>query len=345
MNFLPKTSRKSKRKVSGKKHKCIIEDSVLKSIYTCVVKEGDGKPTGHKEERLNYHNKIMKTLSEHLVGFKQDIYSTIYVPPLYPLEGFEYHLIPIINTIINVDNKPEKIYTIFASLLRELQELRDPLYTEGLEKAALKCIEAAKPIYGEKVYSFVNKYVNLNKTILIDITRKLIENNSIAGCTNAIKEVLKEETYSEIYMLCKDIRLGKNETDKFSKRITGLGRTYDGVLIFLGVASNYEIAKDIRFKERQYRSYLLQRTPFTRAFINVMLRNIQVEDYVEAYKDFIECVVKTYPNSAEYIASYCGELLNNKWRHIGVESEYYLNKNIIKALYAMINELSSKIFH
>jgi len=325
---LPKTSRR---------HKVSSPDKVLESIFTKVIKR-DGKLTSTKKNRLKYHIEIMKTLSEHLTGFKQGIYSTIYVPPLYPLEGFEYHLIPIINSY----NKPEDIYIRFTNLLKELQELREPLYTEGHKKAALKCIEVAKPIYGEKVYSFVNKYVNLNKTVLIDIVRKLIENNSIAGCTSAIEEVFEEENYGEIYRLCKKIKLGKNKHDIFRRRIISLGRTYDGILIFLGVASNYEPAKTIR---EEHRSYLLLRTPFTRAFINVMLRNIQVEDYVEAYKDFIECVVKTYPNSAEYIASYCGELLNNKWRHIGVESEYYLNKNIIKALYAMINELSSKIFH
>lgn len=329
MNFLPKTSRR---------HKDFSPDKVLESIFDNVIK-GDGKLTGTTKDRLKYHIEIMKTLSEHLTGFKQGIYSTIYVPPLYPLKGFEYHLIPIINSY----NKPEDIYIRFTNLLKELQELREPLYKEGHKKAALKCIEVAKPIYGEKVYSFVNKYVNLNKTILIDIVRKLIENNSIAGCTSAIQEVFEEENYDEIYRLCEEIKLGRGENNDFKRRIISLGRTYDGILIFLGVASNYEPARIIRKKE--YRSYLLLRTPFTRAFINVMLRNIQVEDYVKAYKDFIECVVKTYPNSAEYIASYCGELLNNKWRHIGVESEYYLNKNIIKALYAMINELSSKIFH
>ena len=87
------------------------------------------------------------------------------------------------------------------------------------------------------------------------------------------------------------------------------------------------------------RCQILISTPFTHAFMNVLLNAIAPEKYIGALRDFIECVVTVYPDPVENAVQYCQETLN-KWRVIGVE-----NRNIdsvIDTLYRLIDKLNTQ---
>jgi hypothetical protein len=88
------------------------------------------------------------------------------------------------------------------------------------------------------------------------------------------------------------------------------------------------------------RCQILLSTPFTHAFMNVLLNAIAPEKYIDALRDFIECVVTVYPEPIENATQYCGETLS-KWRAIGVE-----NRNIdsvIDTLYSLIDKLIAQV--
>ena len=88
------------------------------------------------------------------------------------------------------------------------------------------------------------------------------------------------------------------------------------------------------------RCQILLSTPFTHAFMNVLLNAIAPEKYIGALRDFIECVVTVYPDPIENAVQYCQEFLS-KWRVIGVE-----NRNIdsvIDTLYRLIDKLNAQV--
>jgi hypothetical protein len=308
------------------------ERSILDNILKSVVKS-DGKLGGNHEERLKYRDEIIKILSNHLKGFKQGVHSTVYIPPIYPLEGFEYHL----KELIKEDARPEEIYTMLTNLLKELQNLKIPKYcSDGHKKAASKCIESAKNAYGGKIYDFVDMYLAINKRTLINIARILTEQPSIQGCISALEVTIEEGGYRDVYQLCKNITLGRSKEDTLIKRIYSLARVYDGLLTILGIACHCDLA---RRHKRQPLSYILSPTPFTRVFINVMLGNIPAESYIEAYKSFIECATRAYPNSVDYAIAYCSKYIIEKWKYIGIDTEASLIKAPLRALYLVINEI------
>ena len=87
------------------------------------------------------------------------------------------------------------------------------------------------------------------------------------------------------------------------------------------------------------RCQILISTPFTHAFMNALLKAVVPKNYIDALRDFIECVVTVYPDPIENAVQYCQETLN-KWRVIGVE-----NRNIdsvIDTLYRLIDKLNTQ---
>ena len=111
--------------------------------------------------------------------------------------------------------------------------------------------------------------------------------------------------------------------------VLSTAKTYDALLLIYGVA----------YSPIRTRCQILISTPFTHAFMNVLLNAIAPEKYIGALRDFIECVVTVYPDPIENAVQYCQETLN-KWRVIGVE-----NRNIdsvIDTLYRLIDKLNTQ---
>jgi hypothetical protein len=111
--------------------------------------------------------------------------------------------------------------------------------------------------------------------------------------------------------------------------VLSTAKIYDALLLIYGAAYN----------PIDSRCQILLSTPFTHAFMNVLLNAIVPEKYINALRDFIECVVTVYPEPIENAVQYCQEFLS-KWRVIGVE-----NRNIdsvIDTLYRLIDKLNTQ---
>jgi hypothetical protein len=314
------------------------ENSVLERILKRAL-TSTGSVQGNREKRLKYRHEILKILAEHVNGFKQGLYSTVYFPLVYPLDYFEYFLMPVIVGETRGKREPRNIYEDITSLLRELQNLRDPYRHQSHKEATLKCIEVSKH-YENKVYAFVDKYLAINRTTLINIASIILEQPDIKGSIDAIYRLISEENYMEILRTCKDIQVGGSKYDTIKHRLYGLARTYDALLIMLGAGYHFDPSERDRVSLKRrpgLESHDLRRTMFTQAFIYVMLGNYPVESYVQAYKSFVECVVKLYREPIEHTSRLCSEELN-KWKTIGLETSLDMVREISRVLYALIDE-------
>jgi hypothetical protein len=304
------------------------EIKLIERIARKTIKS-DGKLYGRSEEKLRCYDRIMELLSNYINGFKSGNYTTTYIPLAYPIKDFAYHLKAVLE---NDNERPEKIYIILTRLLKEFQVLKTPIHLESLRKATSLFIDVAKP-YGKKAYEFVDRYMAINKETLIDIARILIEHGSIQGCIDAIRSSFEDRGYTDLSQLL-ELKVGKHKDDKLIKRIYSIARYYDSILIIFGAACHYARADKLR---KQYASHILTRTPFTRTFIDVLLGNVSVKDYIEAYKNFVECVASNYPAPLSYVVSRCAERLA-EWKYIGIETEYFM-ETPSRTIYAIINDI------
>jgi hypothetical protein len=113
--------------------------------------------------------------------------------------------------------------------------------------------------------------------------------------------------------------------------VINAAKIYDALLIIYGAAYD---PVDLRCR-------VLLSTPFTRAFMYVLLNAVDPSKYVNALREFIECVATVHPEPIENAVQYCQEALN-KWRAIGVE-----NRNIdsvIDTLYRLIDKLNAQVW-
>jgi hypothetical protein len=108
--------------------------------------------------------------------------------------------------------------------------------------------------------------------------------------------------------------------------VLSTAKTYDALLLIYGVA----------YSPIKMRCQILLSTPFTHTFMNVLLNAIAPEKYIDALRNFIECVVTVYPEPIENAVQYCQETLN-KWRVIGVEDCNV--DSIVDTLYRLIEQL------
>jgi len=305
-------------------------EGLVAELVRGVIKS-DGKLRSSVKERLRYRREILEVLSKHISGFRQGTYSTVYVPPAYPLDGFVYQLKPLVVG----SGSPEEVYARLVKLLRELQNLQAPFYSEGHRRVASMLFGFARA-YGRRVYHFADRYMAINRSTLIDIARVLAKHGSIPGSISAIKLSAEDKEYIDLYRLLYKIKVGKHESDKLIDRVYSISRVYDGVLVMSGAACHYGVNR--RLAER-ITSYILSRTPFTPVFMDVMFGNISAEEYVEAFKSFVECAVREYPASAYHATLRCAEKLAARWRRIGVETMYPLDTPLL-AIYAIIEDTS-----
>jgi hypothetical protein len=303
-----------------------VKAKILERIVDRVIK-GDGKLRERSEED---RREVMRALSEHLKGFRGGSFSTIYVPFSYPLDGFENHLKPVVGDC----KHPEEVYLRLATLLKELQSLRTPLRTKAYENI-IEEVDRARPSYGEKVYDFVDRYLTINRKTLVDIVRILDEHGSLLGCISAIESSLQEQGYEDMRYLL-DLRMGSHKDDTLRRRLYAIARLYDGLLIMLGAAYHYDRGRRLR---KRYTSYVLVRSPFSQAFINLVLGSISAEDYIKALRSFIELAVQLSRDPLEYAVSRCSEQLA-MWRGIGVEVEPYLIRGTLQTIRAAVDEIS-----
>ena len=302
----------------------MLNEFILDSILNNVIKS-DGKI---KEGKLSEYRKVVGTLARFVKEFKQDKSSTIYLPFAYPLEhkGIERCLAPIMGENVTA----EEVYTKLTRLLKEVVALDFKYPTPKHEEAARKCREFVGQGHRVDVNECLRMLLTINRETLFHIARIISGSGLTVGSISAIREIQKERG-CEIVKSCEEIALGTNtKFDIIRSRIYSIARVYDSLLIILGVA--YNPATKLRKQE----SVALASTPFTRAFINVLLKAITPEDYINALRSFIECVARVHPEPIENAIQYCQELLN-KWRFLGVGNRNA--ESVIGVLYNLIDEL------
>jgi hypothetical protein len=305
----------------------VVKAEILEKIVDNVIK-GDGKLRGRSGKD---RKEVMRTLSEHLKGFRKGSFSTIYVPLSYPLDGFENHLKPLLE---NCKYPPEEVYLKLTTLLKELQSLKTPFRTKAYGSIIEK-VDKARPSHGEKVYNFVDRYMTINRKTLVDIVRILNEHGSVSGCISAIESSFQEQGYEDMHYLL-DLRMGDHKDDTLRKRLYAIARLYDGLLVMLGAAYHYDRGRRLR---KRYSSYVLMQSPFSQAFIDLVLGSVSAEDYIKAFRSFIEHAIRLSTDPLEYAVSRCGEQLA-EWRKIGVEVEPYLIRGALQTIRATVDEIS-----
>jgi hypothetical protein len=265
---------------------------------------------------------LLANLADRIRGFKSGIYSTIYLPLAYPLNRLECSL-----TLLLQSNEA---YNILTSILKELQNLREPCRLREHSEIAQLCVKTAS--HYDNVYKFVDKYLSINRTTMVNIARVLLEQPCIESSLDAICELILENKLGSIFRTCKPI---------LRKSLTKLATIYDTLLILIGVASHYNPIEKAKIAlGLKHKSNILRRTIFTQAFIYIMLGAYPVENYVEAYKTLVECTVKLYREPLGYVTHTCSEELE-KWRTIGVEADTHIVEEHVRTIYALVNEVLS----
>ena len=298
--------------------------SILHLILSNIIKS-DGKI---KESKSNTYRKVMDALIKSLKEFKQGRSSTIYLPFIRSLkyENIERYLAPIIGGSVNA----EEVYIKLTELLNEIVNLDFEYPTPKHAEAVKKCREFIGQEHNTNVGECLRKLLTINKETLFHIARIIRGSGLIVGSISAIR-IIQKECGCDAVRLCEKIAMGTNtKYDTIRARIYSIAKTYDGLLIIFGVA--YSPIPKLRSQE----SIALGSTPFTHAFINVLLKAITPKNYIDALRDFIECVATVHPEPIENAVQYCQEFLN-KWRFMGIEDRNI--DNVISALYNLIDEL------
>jgi len=179
------------------------------------------------------------------------------------------------------------------------------------------------------LYSYLERYL----TRIVDGDAEGV----YARLTKLLNEIVNDpETRERLFTITRAIRRYgaiQNSISIIRKEcpacstVLSTAKTYDALLSIYGVA----------YSPIKARCRILLSTPFTHAFMNVLLNAIAPEKYIDALRDFIECVVTAYPEPIENTTQYCLETLS-KWRPIGIE-ERQNTDSIIDTLYRLIDTL------
>jgi hypothetical protein len=271
--------------------------------------------------RSNSRRRTLRALlADHVRGFKTGVYSTIYLPLAYPLDRFACFLAPLL--------QHSDVYSAVTSILRELRDLRDPYRPRELNPGTRLCIETAL-LHDSSVHRFVDRYLAVNRATVTNIARVLLEQPCVEGSIEAMYKLLLEDGFARVFRECKSA---------LRKSLSKLATVYDALLVLLGVAHHYNPVEVVRVAlGLGKRSCLLRHTAFTQAFIYVMLGNFPVESYIEAYRALVECAVRLHREPLGYTTQLCSEELG-KWRHIGVDTDHNTVRELVRTIYALVDE-------
>ena len=215
------------------------------------------------------------------------------------------------------------VYLPFTgSLHRYLERYITRIVGGDAERVYARLTKLLNEIVSDPEYS-VTTTVRMCKTMENDCLRRfLITREALFSITRAIRRY--GAIPNSISIIRRECMIAPCEST-----VLNITKIYDALLLIYGAAYN----------PIDSRCQILLSTPFTHAFMNVLLNAIAPEKYIGALRDFIECVVTVYPEPIENAVQYCQETLN-KWRAIGVE-----NRNIdsvIDTLYSLIDKLNTQ---
>jgi len=123
-----------------------------------------------------------------------------------------------------------------------------------------------------------------------------------------------------------------------------IARFFDNMLIIVGAASHEPFTiNELNFEEfgrGRKPFYTLLETPFTRALKHILEMNTGVDKYVEAYKKFIEYVVRSYINEEDPDAI-INSIINRmkEYERINVDVEVKILRNSIRSLWKLLNRI------
>jgi hypothetical protein len=214
--------------------------------------------------------------------------------------------------------KVPTVYLPFTGFLYKYLERYISRIVGDAEGVYARLTKLLNEIVSDPEYS-VTTTVRMCKTMENDCLRRfLITREALFSITRAIRR------YGAIPNSISIIR--RECSVRPCGTVLSTAKTYDALLLIYGVA----------YSPIKMRCQILLSTPFTHTFMNVLLNAIAPEKYIDALRDFIECVVTVYPEPIENAVQYCGEVLRRS-RHIGVEDCNV--DSVVDTLYRLIEQL------
>jgi len=270
--------------------------------------------------------KALDNLAMFLKEFKRGKSPTVYLPLVNSLGDVMNYLVPVISGSANA----EEVYAKLTGLLNEITNLDFEYITPRHMETAEKCKKLIMREYKELIEhddylrnlltnDCLRSLLTFNKETLFHIARIIRETGVVVSSLDAIRMV-----WRRCYAMLRPC--------KIHDKVRSIAQMYDGLLLIYGVVYN-------PMPKAVCECTALGPTPFTRAFMNVLLKAVTPKNYIDALRDFIECVVTVHPEPIENAVQYCQETLN-KWRAIGIE-----NRNIdsvIYTLYSLIDKLNTQ---
>jgi hypothetical protein len=257
-----------------------------------------------------------------LKEFKRGKSPTVYLPLVNSLGDVMDYLVPVISGA-----NAEEVYAKLTELLNEIANLDFEYVTPRHMETAEKCKELIMREYEELIEhddylrnlltnDCLRRLLTFNKETLFHIARIIRETGVVVSSLDAIRMV-----WTRCYAMLRPCRI--------HNKVRSVVRLYDGLLLIYGAAYNpmpMEVCE----------CSALGPTPFTRAFMNVLLKATTPKNYIDALRYFIECVVSAHPDPIEDTTQYCREALN-KWNAIGIEDRNI--DSIAYTLYSLIDKL------
>jgi len=313
-------------------------DSILLLLKDSLIKS-DGKMykvTLRDEEE----EKVIRKLADYLRDYINHRISEIYLPLAWPLRGFGG-----LRILTSRAKTSSEVYAILRELITEFAELSEPIFTSI--ESIKKCMSVAREILGDetRALDFVRKYLSINRWLFKEILG-VLEEGRIFGTIECMERlVMGRIDYEEAYVECRKIRLGENKNDTIAKRIQGIARFFDNLLIIVGAASHEPHSLgEKRFGRGRRHSYTLLPTPFTSALRYVLNTPSKIGDYIEAYNEFIRRTVDSFMKRIEPITatSIISSYLRD-YRHINIDLRKERVITAVRVLWRLLEVLERRI--
>lgn len=309
--------------------------SIFEELRAHLIKS-DGKMN---KVSLSDEEGILRVLANFIRDFMKGTFSSIYLPQAYPLRGFGG-----LEVIFKVQD-PEQIFSMIKEIIFKIMKSTEPLYAH--EDTINKCLSIAKKTLSSdaKALDFVITYFTINKGLFKEVIDILYSKGRIKGAWEAIEtSLLESEEYSRAYNECRRVKVGSSKDDIAVKRVYGIARFYDNLLIITGAASHEPSSfEEIKFGRGRRMPYTLCATPFTRALSYVLSVGEGLDVYIESYKGFIRRVVKGFIGGLdpEVIVNQCSNYLE-QYKQINIDTDERVVRNSVRILWKLLSEIKRR---
>ncbi|MCC6019895.1 MAG: hypothetical protein LM577_00790 [Thermoproteaceae archaeon] len=256
-----------------------------------------------------------RALARAAAGFRRGRLAAVYLPPAYPLDGFEYAIAPLIG------GGPEEAYARLAALLGEL--------ASWARYARWRWREAAERCAGSD--GAAPALLSVGRESLLGLA-EMVAHPARMGVSSPAAALYELAALRAPRLLeCRDARRALREA----------AAVLGGLLVALGAALHWDPSRPLRLRAGIPAPRALRPTALTGMLARALQGAARPGDYIGAWRGLVECVARLADRPAEVAAARCAGVLEG-WREMGAAAEDLFVRATVYTLYDLIAALERR---